>query len=69
MAPSTGPQLGTSITRASRDIELMLTARPKTAMPIGSAVAMSDPKVRNKMTAAASRPMASPMPAGGASNA
>ena len=60
MLPRTGAQLGTSIRWASSDIALTPTARPKIAMPIGSAVAMSDPKARNRMTAAASRPMNSP---------
>ena len=51
------------------DIELMPRARPKTAIPIGRPMAMSEPNARSRMTTAATSPISSPMPVAASSNA
>ena len=53
MLPSTGAKVGISITRASTVIVATPTVRPKTAIPIGSAAAVSEPKARSRIAAAA----------------
>ena len=51
------------------DIELMPRARPKSAMPIGRPMAMTEPNASSRMTTAATRPISSPMPVAASSNA
>ena len=69
MAPSTGAQLGMSMTLAMSDMELTPTASPSTAVPSGRAVAIRDPKATKRMSAATRSPMSSPTAGCGCSNA
>ena len=63
-----GAQLGMSTTYAMSDIELTPSASPKSAMPIGRPMAMSDPNATSRMTIAAIRPISSPTPVCASSN-
>ena len=44
-----GAQLGMSMTYVMSDIELMPSASPKSAMPIGNPIAMNDPNATSRM--------------------
>ena len=51
------------------DIELTPSASPKRAIPIGRPIAMTDPNATSRMRTATTRPITSPMPVPGSSNA
>ena len=57
-----GAKLGTSTRWATSDIAPTPTASPKTAMPIGRPMAISEPNATSRISAAAS-PISSPTPA------
>ncbi len=65
MLPRTGAKVGTSVIPASTVIVATPMVRPKTAMPIGSAAATSEPNARNRIAAAARIPISSLAPAPG----
>jgi hypothetical protein len=60
MLPSTGAKVGISVAPASTVIVPIPTASPKAAMPIGRAVATSEPNARNRIAAATRMPTSSP---------
>src|SRR2546421_320361 len=62
MLPRTGAKVGISVIPASTVIVETPTVSPKTAMPIGSAAAASEPNARNRIATAARRPGSSPAP-------
>ncbi len=69
MLPRTGAKAGTSVTPASTVIVATPTVSPKSAMPIGSAAATSEPNARNRIAAAARRPVSSLTPPSGSEKA
>ena len=69
MLAITGAQLGISNRRVISDIEPTPRTMPKTAIPIGSPIATTDPKPSSRMTIATTRPRASPVPVSGSSKA
>ena len=69
IAPMTVAQAGMSTTYATSDSEPAPTASPSSAVPIGRPIATTEPKATSRITTAASRPRASPSPAGGCSKA
>lgn len=54
---------GTSTTSPTSDSELTPTARPSSAVPIGSPIATTEPKASSSTTTATTRPVSSPNPA------
>lgn len=69
MLPRTGAKVGTSVTPARTVIVAIPTVSPKSAMPIGSAAATSEPNARNRIAAAARRPISSLAPPAGSEKA
>jgi hypothetical protein len=63
--PSSGATSGTSVTWLSRIVDIMPVPTPATAVRIGRSIANTDPKARNRMTAAAAMPTSSAVPIGG----
>ncbi len=62
MDASSGAKMGTSIRWATSGIAPMPTARPNTAIPIGSPMAISEPNATSRIAAAAAIPASSPTP-------
>jgi hypothetical protein len=65
MLPRTGAKVGISVIPASTAIVATPTVSPKTAMPIGSKAATSEPNARNRIAAAARMPISSLAPPSG----
>ena len=63
MVASCGTQLGMAMRWVMSAIELMPRASPKSAIPIGRPMAMSEPNATSRMRTAAIRPISSPAPA------
>ncbi len=55
-----GAQAGMSMMKLTKASELTPKAKPNRAMPMGSPIAMSEPKARSRMTIATTTPMSSP---------
>ena len=69
MLASCGAKLGIAIRWAISDIELIPSASPKTAMPIGRPIAITDPNATSRITIAATSPISSVIPNPESSNA
>ena len=69
MLASCGAKLGIAIRCATSDIELIPSASPKSAIPIGRPIATTEPNATSRITIAATRPISSPIPTPDSSNA
>jgi hypothetical protein len=67
MAAMAGAQTGMSISSPSSGSALAPTRSPNSATASGNPAASSDPKATNRISAATTRPIASPTLAGGCS--
>ena len=68
MLATWGAHEGMSNTRLTSESELMPSARPKRASPMGSPIAITEPNASRRMTIAAMTPTISPVPAADSSN-